>query len=167
MRWSLVLMAVDTAWTALKHYLRQLNAAISARDLSTTAFANTPKTFLLDSRFLPTGKPTQGRTGRYPNPNRCQMKSKYFNIKRQAAVSRTARDMANRRWARDRERRAAMERRDPAFIKRTISRRIVVIWRERIQREIVIFSDDSAREVRRKLNLVSVDPEAGEGIHPA
>jgi len=60
-----------------------------------------------------------------------------------------------------------MERRDPAFIKRTISRRIVVIWRERIQREIVIFSDDSAREVRRKLNLVSVDPEAGEGIHPA
>lgn len=78
--------------------------------------------------------------------------SKWNTIKAIRARSEIARQRAKRRWQLDRERRAALAAQDPAFSGRHILRRIVVIDHERIVREAVIYSTDSARSARRKLN---------------
>jgi alkyl hydroperoxide reductase subunit AhpC len=62
--------------------------------------------------------------------------------------------MANARWKLDRDRRAAMAAKDPAFTGLQIVRRIIVIDREQRVREAVIYAGDSARSARAKLKRI-------------
>lgn len=59
--------------------------------------------------------------------------------------------MAAARWARDRERRGKLAELTAEQYPARIVRRIVVIEQERLVREAVIWSFDSARSARRKL----------------
>lgn len=64
--------------------------------------------------------------------------------------------MAARRWEIDSRMRARLAATEPAQFSGKIIRRIVVIERESIVREAVIYDFDSARSARRKLRSVLV-----------
>ena len=83
----------------------------------------------------------------------------YWQAKRKRASER-ARAMARERWRRDRERRAMLAALQPEQAPNHIIRRIVVIDRERIVRECVLWSWDSLRECRRKARQVLSAPAA-------
>jgi alkyl hydroperoxide reductase subunit AhpC len=78
---------------------------------------------------------------------------RYLTKKRKAASER-ARRMAKRRWELDRQRRERLAAQDPIFTGLQIVRRIVVIDREQIVRECVIYAGDSFREAQRKTKRV-------------
>jgi len=77
-----------------------------------------------------------------------------FNRRLQRRASERGRTMANRRWALDRERRAKLAALTAEQNPSHIRRRIVVIDRECMVREAVIWSWDSARSARRKVKDV-------------
>ena len=70
-------------------------------------------------------------------------------------ASERNRQRANRRWDLDRARRDALARIDPVYLG-GILRRIIVIERETVAREVVIFESDSRRSTRAKLRAVGL-----------
>jgi hypothetical protein len=74
-----------------------------------------------------------------------------------------ARRRALIRWERERERRAVLAAKDPAFTGLRIARRVVVIDGEREVREVTIYETDSVREGRRKIREVLGPVGAGKG----
>jgi len=76
----------------------------------------------------------------------------------QKAASERGRRMANRRWALDRQRRAALATLTAEQYPSRIVRRIVVIDHERIVREATFWSFESRRSWRRKEREVLTPP---------
>jgi hypothetical protein len=77
-----------------------------------------------------------------------------FNRRLQRAASERGKRMAQARWKRDRERRAALALVTAEQYPSRIVRRIVVIDGELAVREAVIFAWDSRREAARKTRRV-------------
>lgn len=82
--------------------------------------------------------------------------SNWNTIKAIRRKSEIARIRAKRRWELDRQRRASLAAKDPAFTDLAIIRRIIVIDHESSVKEAVIYSTDSRRaaanKIRRALN---------------
>jgi len=77
-----------------------------------------------------------------------------YETRKIKAARERGRRMATRRWELDRARRARWAAAEPVFSARTIVRRVVVIDRETVVREVTIFADDSLRDARRKIRRV-------------
>jgi hypothetical protein len=92
-----------------------------------------------------------------------------YATRRIRAASERGRRMAKRRWALDHARREALAGKDPAFTGLRIVRRIIVIDRECVAREAVIYESDSARfnlGESERFHVFEVT-ESGEVIHRA
>lgn len=81
-----------------------------------------------------------------------------YQTRRRKAASERGRRMAEKRWQNEDRRREQLAGMDPVKFPGAIMRRIVVIEREQVVREAVIYEFDSAREVRRKLRRVLTAP---------
>ncbi len=77
-----------------------------------------------------------------------------FSRRLQKLASERGRRMAKRRWELDRERRNKIAALRAEQYPAQILRRIVVIEKETIAKEAVIWSFDSIRTARRKLNNI-------------
>ena len=78
----------------------------------------------------------------------------YYERQRAKQASERGRRMAKARWAADRARRDRLAAAEAEMFSGKIVRRIIVVDSEKEVREAVIWSFDSRREARRKLNSV-------------
>lgn len=84
--------------------------------------------------------------------------SKNFSLRKKRAASERGRKMAEARWRIDRQRRDELAGKDPAFAGLSITRRIIVIDREKTVREATIYAHDSDRSARKKLKDILTTP---------
>ena len=82
------------------------------------------------------------------------MASTYYNISAAKKRSERGKRMAAERWRRDKIKRDAWAAIAPERMPAKIVRRIIVIDRESVVREAVIYDTDSYRDARRKLATV-------------
>lgn len=75
--------------------------------------------------------------------------NKWQTVKRIKRASIASVKMNAARWTRDRERRESLAAAAPAP-SYEIVKRIVVIWGERVTREVTIYAHETARDARRK-----------------
>lgn len=86
------------------------------------------------------------------------MSESYYIRRKVAAARERGRRMAKRRWQLDHERRDKLAALTAEQYPAQILRRIIVIEQERTVKEAVIWSFDSARSARRKIQSILYGP---------